>query len=157
MASRRDFLQTGGCFALALAAAMGMTEGLDAMPLPVRLIEGSGQGDLRQYPAPVSDGVHIAWKDQLILARYQGWIYAFSLACPHQQAAVEWLPADHRFQCTKHHSRYTPAGVYMSGRATRNLDRFAIARRGAQVEVNLDHWFRSDKDPAGWGAAAVAT
>jgi len=153
MASRRDFLQTGGCFALALAAALGLSAGLEG--LPIRLTEGTSDGDLRTYPIPPADGVHVDWKVQVMLARYQGSVYAFSLACPHQQAVVQWLPNDHRFQCTKHHSRYTPTGIYMSGRATRNLDRYALQRNGAQVVVNLDHWFRSDQDPAAWAAAAI--
>ncbi len=153
MASRRDFLQTGGCFALALATALGLSSGLDG--LPIRFAEGAGSGDLRTYPLPASDGVHVDWKAQVMLARFQGNLYAFSLACPHQQAVVQWLPQDHRFQCTKHHSRYTPTGVYISGRATRNLDRFALQLNANQVVVNLDHWFRSDQDPAGWAAATV--
>ncbi|MGH9411150.1 MAG: ubiquinol-cytochrome c reductase iron-sulfur subunit [Vicinamibacterales bacterium] len=93
--------------------------------------------------------------ESLIVARVQGHLYVFNLACPHQQAAVKWLPQDRRFQCTKHGSKYTPQGVYMSGRATRNLDRFVIRRDGGSVLVDLDHVIQSDKDPAGWAAATI--
>jgi Rieske Fe-S protein len=62
---------------------------------------------------------------------------------------------DHRFQCTKHDSKYQPDGTYTSGRATRNLDRFAIRRDGPSVVVDLDKTFHSDTDAAGWTAAAV--
>jgi len=63
---------------------------------------------------------------------------------------------DHRFQCTKHDSRYQPDGEHISGRATRNMDRLPIRRDGAELVVNLDHVIRSDQDPAGWMAAAIA-
>jgi Rieske Fe-S protein len=68
---------------------------------------------------------------------------------------VKWLPNDHRFQCTKHDSRYDPDGVHISGRATRNLDRYALARDGNNVVVDLHKWVRSDQDPAGWAAAVL--
>jgi hypothetical protein len=58
-------------------------------------------------------------------------------------------------QCTKHGSKYTPEGVYMSCRATRNLDRFPIKRDGNQIVVDLDHMIQSDKDPIGWANAAI--
>ena len=142
-ASRRDFLQTGGCFMLALAG------------LPVFAISGTGNANARQYPIPTEDGVNIDRQAQVILVRFQNSIFAFALSCPHENAAVKWLPKDHRFQCSKHDSQYQPNGLHTSGRATRNLDRFAIRRDGASVVVDLLHWFQSDKDPAGWAAAAI--
>ena len=78
------------------------------------------------------------------------------LACPHQNAAVRWLPLDHRFQCTKHDSQYQQDGVHTAGRATRHLDRYVIRRDGDSIVVDLHHWIRSDKDPAGWAAASIA-
>ena len=92
----------------------------------------------------------------MILVRFAGFVYAFALSCPHENYALKWLPKDGRFQCTKHQSEYTPAGVFTTGRATRNMDRFAIRKDGGQVVVNLAKWFRSDADAAGWAAAAVA-
>lgn len=151
MPSRRDFLAAGGCLLLAVAAALPA----GAANLPVRFLEGSDGGSERRYPIPSDDSVNVDYGAQVIVVRLQGVMYAFSLACPHQQAAIKWLPKDHRFQCTKHGSRYTEQGVYISGRATRNLDRFAVARDGQQLVVDLRHWFQSDKDPAGWAAASV--
>ena len=80
----------------------------------------------------------------------------FALACPHENNAVKWVAEDHRFQCTKHDSRYQPDGVHTAGRATRNMDRFEVRRDGDSVVMDLHRWFQSDKDPAGWVAAAIA-
>jgi len=84
------------------------------------------------------------------------WMAQKHLACPHQNAAVKWLPADDRFQCTKHNSKYTPDGAYIAGRATRNLDRFAVRRDGNVVVADLERLIQSDKDAAGWAAATIS-
>jgi len=44
----------------------------------------------------------------------------------------------------------------VSGRATRNMDRYAIRRDGDAIVVNVHKWFESDKDPNGWNSAAIA-
>jgi nitrite reductase/ring-hydroxylating ferredoxin subunit len=153
-ATRRDFLRTAGCFGLAVAL-LGVPAA-DAGGLPVSVIDGIQSGDDRRYPIPPADGVNVDRAAQLIVARVQGHVYVFALSCPHQNNAVKWLPNDHRFQCTKHDSQYQPDGVHTAGRATRNLDRYVIRRDGDAVVVDLHRWIQSDKDPAGWAAAAIA-
>jgi Rieske Fe-S protein len=139
---RRDFLKCAGLCMLA--------------GLPVRLIASTQAGTEKRYPIPPTDSVNIDRAAQVIVARADGHVFAFNLSCPHQNAAVKWLPSDHRFQCTKHDSKYTPEGVYTSGRATRNMDRLPIRRDGDSVLVDTSKMFQSDKDPAGWKAAEVA-
>jgi Rieske Fe-S protein len=78
-----------------------------------------------------------------------------ALACPHENAAVKWLNKDRRFQCSKHDSQYTPEGVYTSGHATRNLDRFPVRREQNEVVVTIDRVYRSDQDLTAWTSAAV--
>jgi len=151
---RREFLQSAGCFGMAIAL-LGVSSG-DATALPVALMEGTPSGDERQYPIPTADSVNVDRKAQVIVARFRGQVYAFALACPHENNAVKWLPKDHRFQCTKHDSQYQPDGVHTAGRATRNMDRYAIRRDGDLVLVNMHKWFQSDKDPEGWGGATIA-
>jgi len=109
----------------------------------------------RRYPIPPADGATIDRDAQVILVRYENHIVALALACPHQNAAVKWLPTDGRFQCSKHDSRYTPEGVHTAGRATRNMDRFPITRDSAFVVVDVSRVFRSDQDAAGWAAASI--
>ena len=153
-ASRRTFLQSASCLGLGLAL-LGVPSA-EAGSLPVSLIEGTQDGDERRYPIPATDGVSIDRSVHLIVARAQGHVYVFALSCPHQNNAVKWLPKDGRFQCTKHDSKYTPSGVYTSGRSTRNLDRYVIRRDGDSVVVDLHRWIQSDKDAAAWAAATIA-
>ena len=151
--SRRGFLQTAGCFGIAMAM-LGLSDGA-AAALPVYLTEGVQAGGDKRFPIPPGDSVNVDRDAQLIVVRVAGHVYVFALSCPHQNAAVKWLPKDGRFQCTKHDSVYRPDGVYTSGRATRNLDRYVIKREGDSVVVDLHHWIESDKDPAGWAAATI--
>ena len=135
--SRREFLQllTAG---VAISFVTGIRAGAEA-----------------RYPIPANDGVTIDKTAQVIIVRYQGHAYAFNLACPHQNQMLRWLPKEGRFQCPKHESKYQPTGVFMNGRATRNMDRLGIRIDGASLVVNVDKMFMSDKDPAGWAAATV--
>jgi nitrite reductase/ring-hydroxylating ferredoxin subunit len=105
---------------------------------------------------PPADSVNIDRDAQIIIVRASGHVFAFNLACPHENAAVKWVANDHRFQCTKHDSRYQADGEHISGRATRNMDRLAIRREGGELVVELDRLIRSDQDAAGWAAATVA-
>ncbi|HVC19789.1 MAG TPA: Rieske (2Fe-2S) protein [Vicinamibacterales bacterium] len=150
--SRRQFLQRAGCAAGALAFGLA----IDVWNLPVLEARGERADQTSRYPLPATDSVRIDRSNEVILVRYQGRIYAFGLWCPHQNTALDWLPADHRFQCPKHHSKYTELGVFMSGRATRNMDRYAVSLQGTSVVVDLDTVYRSDKNAAQWKAASVA-
>lgn len=152
--TRRAFLQSAGCLGAA-AALLGLAP-REAHALPVSFTDGVQSDGERRYPIPPTDGVNVDRTAQLIVARVSGHVYVFALSCPHQNAPVKWMPKDHRFQCTKHDSHYQPDGVHTSGRATRNLDRYVIRRDGDAVVVDLHQWVQSDKDPAGWAAAAIA-
>jgi nitrite reductase/ring-hydroxylating ferredoxin subunit len=137
--SRRSFLQ--------VAAAFGLT---------IAFVEGVRAASERRYPIPATDGVTIDKTSQVIVVRYQAHLYAFNLACPHQNQMLRWLPKDNRFQCPKHDSKYQPNGTFMNGRATRNMDRLAVRVEGTELVVNVDRMFQSDKDPAGWAGATAA-
>jgi Rieske Fe-S protein len=139
--SRRDFLQ--------IVAALGFAA------LPVFFVEGVEAASEQKYPFPAADGVSIDRKQQTIIVRTQGHVYAFNLSCPHENTALKWLPKDMRFQCPQHESKYQPNGTFMTGRATRNMDRLAIRRDGASLVVDLSHIIKSDADPAAWAAAAL--
>ena len=152
-ASRREFLQLT-CVTFT-AAALGLNAA-DATALPIAFADGSPAGSEHRYPLPAADGVTIDRKEQVILVRYQGHIYGFNLSCPHENTALKWLPKDMRFQCPKHDSKYQPSGTFMSGRATRNMDRLAIRKEGDALFVDLSHIIKSDVDPSGWAAATIA-
>ena len=149
--SRREFLQTTGCGIFTLAA-LGIAGDI---VLPVNAIAAAGSGPERSYSIPASDSVNIDHKAQIIIVRYASHMYAFSLACPHENAAVKWLPKDRKFHCTKHDSEYTPEGKYTTGHATRNLDRFPVRKDGTNLVVTTDRVFHSDQNAAAWAAATV--
>lgn len=151
-ASRREFLQLT-CVTFT-AAALGLNA-TDAMALPTTFAEGAAAGSEHRYPLPAVDGVTIDRKEQVIIVRYQSHIYGFNLSCPHENTALKWLPKDMRFQCPKHDSKYQPSGTFMSGRATRNMDRLAIRKEGDALLVDLSHIIKSDVDPSGWAAATI--
>jgi nitrite reductase/ring-hydroxylating ferredoxin subunit len=153
--SRRDFLGQISAAAIAAAIVSELSVG-DATALPVSETAGKQGGpDERTYPLPASDGVTIDRDAQVILARYQGRVFAFNLACPHENTALKWRQEDVRFQCPRHQSKYQPDGTFISGRATRNMDRFAIRRNGDQVIVDLNQYFRSDQQADKWAAAVL--
>src|SRR5580704_2754033 len=115
--SRRTFLaETTACAAVTLALGFPARA---ILALPTSVTEGTGEGSERSYPVPAADAVQIDRDRQVILVRFQSHLFAFSLACPHEHAAVKWVEKDRRFQCTKHDSRYQPDGVHTAGRATR--------------------------------------
>src|SRR6186713_961765 len=105
-------------------------------------------------PAPA--GWTIDKPPQVILVRLQGKVIAFNLACPHENTALRWKQAVGRFECTKHDSKYSPDGTFIGGRATRNMDRLAIVRDGANVVVDLTNLVKSDTQAAEWKAAVIA-
>jgi Rieske Fe-S protein len=141
---------------LAAMAGVPLSAGEDAM-LPV--VEGAGAAtgpDEHTYPLPGEDGVTIDRDTQVIVVRFQQKAYAFNLACPHENTALRWKAQEGRFQCPRHESRYQPDGAFISGRATRNMDRFAIRRGAGGLVVDLGRLFRSDQQQADWAAAVVA-
>jgi nitrite reductase/ring-hydroxylating ferredoxin subunit len=142
---RRAFLRTVSHAAGGLAALIVMPRGATA-----RWVAAT-----QRYPIPAADGAVIDRDNQVILARWMNAIYAFALSCPHQNTALRWDDADKRFECPKHHSKYQPDGTFISGRATRNMDRLTIARDGDAVVVDIDALHKSTDDTAGWAAAVV--
>ncbi len=129
-----------------------------AAAVPVTEAGGTQVGPTEySYPLPPADGVTIDRETQLIVVRFQQRIYVFNLACPHENTALRWKPRDGHFQCPRHESQYQPDGTFIAGRATRNMDRFAVARAGDAVKVDLKRLYRSDQQPQDWAAAAVAT
>jgi len=150
---RRTFLKSAAAaFSL---AALGIGD-LEGAALPVAYgASGSESGSERRYPIPAADGVTIDRKNQVITVRYQQQLYAFNLACPHENTALKWLPKDGRFQCPKHDSKYQPNGTFIGGRATRHMDRLGVRIEDNMLVVDLAKFYRSDKDPSGWTAATV--
>ncbi len=136
-------------------AACPCTDGRrDFLKQAAALVSGA-LGAVLTYPVPAADGATIDRNNGVIVVRSQGKVFAFNLSCPHENAAVRWKTAVNRFECSRHDSRYDPGGVYTSGRATRNMDRFAIKRAGDTVVVDVSRLIQSDTQKAQWEAAAI--
>jgi len=144
------------------AAAVAAMVGVELLPrtaaaLPVA--EGAaepGGGSVISYPVPDADGVTIDRKEQVIVVRFEQHAYVFNLACPHENTALRWKERAGHFRCPRHESQYQPDGTFISGRATRNMDRFAVTKSGDRLEVDLDRLYRSDEQPQEWAAAVVS-
>lgn len=156
LAGRRHFLKEVALAAAGAFIALGASR-REAAAMPLHRLIGTRHPLTTSvtYPVPTADGATIDPKNEIIIARYQGAIYAFDLSCPHQHTALRWLPEDNRFQCPKHKSKYDPNGKFLSGRATRNMDRHPIKREADKLVVDIDNLIQSDKDPAGWESASV--
>ena len=149
---RREFLRNAAAFALA-----AISLGLPMRSLSAKVMSSAiGGRKTLSYPLPAVDGAEIDRDNGVILVRYKNEVFAFSLGCPHQNVALRWNETDMRFQCPKHHSQYQPDGEFITGRATRNMDRLAIRRDAANnIIVDPDTLYQSDDDEAQWKAAIV--
>ena len=153
---RRAFLRAG-VMALASLGALGTLARtaeaiapLDMQPLEVRAGDRPAE---KRYPVPAADGVTFDKDNSVIVARVGAKVYAFSLACPHQNTALRWNADDKQFTCPKHKSHYKPDGEFIDGRSTRDMDRLAIRRDGAAVVVNVDVLYQQDLNTAQWTGA----
>jgi|SRR5690348_9742340 nitrite reductase/ring-hydroxylating ferredoxin subunit len=158
VASRREFLRDAAVAVAGIAATLGFARTASALPEHFRIGATralSRVGDQLSYPIPAADGAQIDRDQQVILVRWQNAVYAFNLSCPHQHTALRWDESDHQFQCPKHHSKYQPDGAFISGRATRGMDRFSVARDGGKIVVDVNAMHKQDEDPAGWNASVV--
>lgn len=150
---RRSFLRDAGLALAGIFTALGAAPAFAENP---NLSFGRARrisGTEHTYPVPVEDGATIDHDAEIILVRFQQKGYAFNLSCPHQHTALRWQPEDTQFQCPRHHSRYRPDGTFVSGRATRGMDRFGLRREGGNIIVDVAKYYRQDQSPADWNAA----
>ena len=104
---------------------------------------------------PAADGVQVDKENEVILSRAGKHVFAFALACPHQNTAPRWEADDHRFQCPKRKSRYSPDGVFIEGRATRSMDRYPVRLEGNAIAVDIDTVIQEDLEKSVWQQAVV--
>jgi nitrite reductase/ring-hydroxylating ferredoxin subunit len=152
--ARRRFLRDVLWSVAAAVGALGVLP-RHGKALPITFASGVGTRADKAYPLPAANAVVIDKDESVILARFDERVYAFSLACPHQNTAIRWDASNTRFQCPKHKSRYRTDGTFIEGRATRGLDRFAVKREGDRILVNLDLLYREDKNTTEWAAAFI--
>jgi nitrite reductase/ring-hydroxylating ferredoxin subunit len=118
---------------------------------------GGGGGDrTRTYAVPAGNSISVDAGNDVILARWDNRVYAFSLRCPHRGTRLEWLDDERRVYCPKHKARFRPDGSHESGRRTRDLDRYSISRQGqSSIAVDLSALHRANEEPEAWESAVV--
>lgn len=157
LVARRDFLREAGAAAVTILVALGAAPAR-AAAAPIEFVSAlSGGRQDKAYALPAKDGTQIDKDNGLMITRWQGKVYVFSLACPHQNTALRWYDKDGAFECPKHHSRFEPTGSYVkdSGRATRGLDRFGVRKDGNNVVADLDKLYQEDEDESAWKTAFI--
>jgi len=155
-ASRRVFLRDVGAMVATLFAAGAVTSPTAALASAVSETRASrANGMLRTYALPSTDSIAIDVGNEVILARWQNHVYAFSLKCPHRGARLEWHEDEDRIFCPKHKARFLGDGSHDSGRRSRDLDRYRLSREGGSVHVDLGAVLRADTDMDAWRAAVI--
>lgn len=154
--NRRVFIaQSTVAIGAAFVAVLGLSsEAAQALSMAGTAV-GRALGASVTYPIPEKDGVQIDKDNGVILVRWLGSVYAFALSCPHQNTSLAWLEKDERFQCPKHRSQYSADGYFISGRATRGMDRYGISRKDKAVVVDLAVLKKESDDKKGWEATCV--
>jgi nitrite reductase/ring-hydroxylating ferredoxin subunit len=153
--SRRDFLRRVSAVLAGVAGSLRIDADRLA-DVPLAFAAGrSIRVDEAAYPIPAEDGATIDKAREVILVRHEKAVYAFSLSCPHQKTPLRWESEANQFRCPKHKSRFQPDGTFIDGRATRDMDRYAIRREGEEVRVSLDKLYRDDENREAWIAAVV--
>ncbi|MEZ4663184.1 MAG: Rieske 2Fe-2S domain-containing protein [Caldilineaceae bacterium] len=61
---------------------------------------------------------------------------ALYMVCPHLGCLYKWEPANWRFECPCHGSKYTHDGFYIEGPAPRSLDSFDLSEADGEVVVD---------------------
>ena len=155
-ASRRAFLRDIGVVVATLFAAGAAASPAAALANAVSETRATGsRGLLRTYPLPSTNSIAIDVDNEVIVARWQNQVHAFSLKCPHRGARLEWHEDEERIFCPKHKARFIADGSHDSGRRSRDLDRYRLSREGGSVLVDLGTVLRADNDLAAWQAAVI--
>lgn len=155
--SRRGFLRDIALAAVAALGAIALNKPTLALAETIEEIEPLRSSLFeRSYAMPRADSVSVDAANDVILARWENRVYAFSLKCPHKGARLEWRAPEQRVFCPKHKARFLADGSHVSGRGKRDLDRYDVRIGGNGIVVNLGRLYRQDTDPAGWKSAVVA-
>jgi nitrite reductase/ring-hydroxylating ferredoxin subunit len=158
--SRRTFLRDAALAAAAAIAAVSIGKPAAAFAETVSEIGPTSASNARlperAYAIPPADSVSVDVGNDVMLARWQNRVYAFSLTCPHKGAQLEWRIAEQRVYCPKHKARFLSDGSHVSGRGSRDLDRYGIRRGAEGIVVDLRRAYRADTDNAAWSRAVVS-
>ena len=60
----------------------------------------------RTYAIPSADAIQVDVDNDVIIARWQNRVHAFSTKCPHKGAKLRWLEDEEKIFCPKHKARF---------------------------------------------------
>src|SRR5581483_6195319 len=102
LVARRDFLRDAGLLAVGALVALGAVPSR-AAAAPIEFVSAldvsGGDAEEKSYPIPAKDGTQIDKDNGTMITRWQGCVYVFSLACPHQNTALRWYDKEGQFEC----------------------------------------------------------
>jgi nitrite reductase/ring-hydroxylating ferredoxin subunit len=154
--NRRRFLRDAGLTVIATLVASGLKPSSALANLIAETRPLRSSGPMRAYSVPVTDAVLIDVDNDVIIARSRGKVYAFSRRCPHKGTRLEWREDESRIFCPKHKARFNAGGAHVSGRHTRNLNRYALRLQGSEIVVDTGTVYRQDLDPQAWASAVIS-
>jgi cytochrome b6-f complex iron-sulfur subunit len=72
---------------------------------------------------------------------------ALYMRCVHLGCRVPWCAPSQGFECPCHGSKYNAVGEYFGGPAPRNLDRFVVEVRGANLWIRTGSIIQTPRAP----------
>lgn len=137
--TRREFMTYAWGGALGLLALQGAA-GLFFFMMP-RFKAGEFGGVFFIGPEsamPATDAppeANVAGKFWLVNTADEG-VKAIYMVCTHLGCLYKWEPANFRFECPCHGSKFTREGFYIEGPAPRSLDTFLVTVENGEVAVD---------------------
>jgi cytochrome b6-f complex iron-sulfur subunit len=113
------------------------------------------RGALLSYAVPKGEAVLVDSDNDVIIARSGRYAHAFSMRCPHKGAKLQWREEESKIFCPKHKARFDASGDHVSGRRSRNLDRYPIRIQDGALVVDTDTLYREDEQLDSWQKAFV--
>jgi cytochrome b6-f complex iron-sulfur subunit len=100
--------------------------------------------EARAYLVPSPDQLSEQFVDKGVAA--EG-LMALYMRCVHLGCRVPWCAPSQGFECPCHGSKYNAIGEYFAGPAPRNLDRFVIEVRGANLWIRTGSIIQTPRAP----------
>jgi cytochrome b6-f complex iron-sulfur subunit len=100
--------------------------------------------EARAYLVPAPDQLSEQFEGKSVAA--EG-LMALYMRCVHLGCRVPWCAPSQGFECPCHGSKYNSIGEYFAGPAPRNLDRFVIEVRGANLWIRTGTIIETPRAP----------
>jgi cytochrome b6-f complex iron-sulfur subunit len=139
--NRREFLFY--CWGASMVMLLGQTSGILIWFMLPRFREGEFGGVFRltSIPNPGDEPANYPSGKFWLSNTEDGRLVALYKVCTHLGCLYAWTPANDRFECPCHGSKYERDGTWIEGPAPRSLDRFnmtVVLANGEQLLTNVE-------------------